>query len=281
MNRLVNVHKLKSYFITWVGCRNAYIEQVLKKNMQKCLSVSQFVKVVYLDDLLYHKVRNAFSQWARQVSYERTITNLGQEAESNMESFNDDWTNRFNEEVERRVRSEEELQIVKTNFSQQTTPSRRGSATGWDKLRRKSSRGAQQLAFASSPTMDSSFSSLKSTPKSTPPSSPLPTMRRMSTVVAAAKKGDVQRKEIIHEAEVAVQVQQIQQVSERSERALMKTRILAINPAKLLPTYCCHIHFKLTLFHSILLTRSFCTCFIENAPRFARRSMKTTLTKRK
>jgi len=45
-------------------------------------------------------------------------------------------------------------------------------------------------------------------------------------------------------------------VSERSERALRKNSS------------------ELTLFHSILLTRfhSFCSCFIKNAPRFARRS---------
>jgi len=47
------------------------------------------------------------------------------------------------------------------------------------------------------------------------------------------------------------------QVSERSERALRKTRILAMNPAKFLQTEWLHSKPKLTLFHSIriLLTR--------------------------
>jgi len=51
------------------------------------------------------------------------------------------------------------------------------------------------------------------------------------------------------------------QVSERSERALRKTRILAMNPAKLLKTATSTS--KLTLFHSIRLARSPSPCSIK------------------
>jgi len=64
----------------------------------------------------------------------------------------------------------------------------------------------------------------------------------------------------------------LKEVSERSERALRKTRILAMNPAKWLQTATSTT--KLT--HSILLTRfhSFCSCFIKNAPRFRSAQLK-------
>ena len=54
-----------------------------------------------------------------------------------------------------------------------------------------------------------------------------------------------------------------QEVSERSERALRKTRILALDLAKWLQTKWLHpLTTKLTLFHSIRLARSFRSCFI-------------------
>jgi len=59
--------------------------------------------------------------------------------------------------------------------------------------------------------------------------------------------------------------QKIFEVSERSERALRKTNILAMNPAKWLQTATSTA--KLT--HSIRLARLVCSCFIQNAPRIA------------
>jgi len=57
-------------------------------------------------------------------------------------------------------------------------------------------------------------------------------------------------------------------VSERSERALMKTIILATNSSKWLQNIMATSTNKLT--HAILWnSRSFCSCFIKNAPRFA------------
>ena len=53
-------------------------------------------------------------------------------------------------------------------------------------------------------------------------------------------------------------------VSERSERALRKKRILAMNPAKLLQTATSPT--KLT--YSTIFSRSLHSCFVENAPRF-------------
>ena len=62
----------------------------------------------------------------------------------------------------------------------------------------------------------------------------------------------------------------VYEVSERSERALMKTRILEMNPAKMLQTATSTT--ELTFSTIFLLARSLHSCFVENAPRFARRS---------
>ena len=51
------------------------------------------------------------------------------------------------------------------------------------------------------------------------------------------------------------------EVSERSERALRKTSIFAMNPAKWLQTATSTTE----LTHSIRLARTFCSCFIKNA----------------
>jgi len=65
-------------------------------------------------------------------------------------------------------------------------------------------------------------------------------------------------------------------VSERSERALRKTSILAMDLAKWLQTATSTT--KLTLFHSIGLAYLVRSCFIKNAPRFARRSSSSATT---
>ena len=57
-------------------------------------------------------------------------------------------------------------------------------------------------------------------------------------------------------------------VSERSERVLRKTSILAMNPAKWLQT----ATYTTELTYSTIFARSLLSCFIENAPRFARSS---------
>ena len=92
-------------------------------------------------------------------------------------------------------------------------------------------------------------------------------IKQLSAVHAASKLAH----KIASEVSVRARLK-VQQVSERSERALVKTR--AMNPAKWPQTATSTT--KLT--HSILLTRSFFSCFIKNAPRFARHRMGITST---
>ena len=61
---------------------------------------------------------------------------------------------------------------------------------------------------------------------------------------------------------------QVQQWCKVSERALMKTSILAMNPAKSLQTAISTTELTCTT----IFARSLHSCFVENAPRFARHS---------
>ena len=176
-----------------------------QRRLRKATSISTLVMGCFKSDFVYLRFRRSFGLWKKFAADLNQLEKMESEQNDQVEVFNSEWTAKWEEEISRREQAEEELLVVKNNLAnvQSQLTSQPPKESGWSKLRRKKSTltfaNVDQLqamkgvgGFASSaPSLSGRTLSSKSS--STPPVSPMPTMRRLSTVVGAAHSAEKER----------------------------------------------------------------------------------------
>ena len=143
----------------------------------------------FLNDLQQNSFSRCFLHWKRVAADQTSLMSLELSRDTEAEKFNAEWTAKWEEEVERRERAEDDLADARSNFNASLQKMRSDAVAadspsphkdgGWSKLRRKKSVGLNFAQFdqveggTPSPSMAlsrraSSVSSVGSTIRSPP-----------------------------------------------------------------------------------------------------------------